>query len=55
MKSKLKEHLVCGIFIAGLHKEVNVFTFRYIAASIVFQQCHSFASKERCTLLGKSN
>ena len=36
IKSKLKEHFGCGIFITGLHDDVNVVAFRYIAAPIVF-------------------
>ena len=41
MKSELKE--ICGdeMFITELYGEMNVVSFCYIAASIVFQQCYS--------------
>ena len=32
-----KGNILCGIFIAELHDEINVVTFRYIAALISFQ------------------
>ena len=41
MKSELNENFGDEMFITELHGEINVVTFCYIAASIVFLQCYS--------------
>ena len=41
MKSELNENFGDGMFITELHGEINVVTFCYIAASIVYLQCFS--------------
>ena len=42
-----KRNILCGIFITELHDEINVVTFRFIAALISFQWCFSFTIKQR--------
>ena len=41
MKSELNETFGDEMFITELHGKINVVTFCYIAASIVFLQCFS--------------
>ena len=53
MKSELNEHFGDEMFITELHGEMNVVTFCYIAASIVFLQCYGSTIKVRCSWFEK--
>ena len=54
MKSELNENFGDEMFITELHGEMNVVTFCYIAASIVFLQCYiPQSTKVRCSWLKK--
>ena len=54
MKSELNESFGDEMFITEHHGEMNVVTFCYIAASIVFLQCYSStATKVRCSSFEK--
>ena len=47
MKSELNENFGDEVLITEPHGEMNVVTFCYIVASIVFLQCYSFTINQR--------
>ena len=55
MKSELNENFGDEMFITELHGEMNVVTFFYIAASIVFLQCYSSTINQSTVQLIKKN